>query len=393
MPQNIWKGTNGAPVLTQNIDTDRVDIDVSQTILDVMPDETPFFVVSSRVGVETTKTKEFSWFDDDLESYYTKVLVACDSLTDTLSVADTSIIKRKDVILNTRTGEIMLVKNIVNGNQIEVKRQATREEVGGQNLGGTAAAPMLLDDNIMILSNALEENAMPADPTGTQPGKYWNYVQSFSDTISGSDDSEEEKKTVGGSERQRQRRKMAKRHKMRIERALVFGERRYDTTEKRMYTGGLLYFLNDNHYHMTGEFTEAEFEKYCECAFAYGNKTKLMLCSQALGSAINQIAAGKIQTVSGDKSYGLQLSTYQSFHGKLVIATTKMFDRDFGGTGVTLDLENIKIRKFGSNSATLRANIQEIGLHGWKDEMYSQLGLMVRLTKTHSRLDVDKFRG
>ena len=391
MPANIWKGKNGAPTTTQHIDTDRVDLDISETILDVMPDETPFFVIGSRAGSEPTQTKEFSWFDDDLESWYTKILVACDGTATTLSVADASIMRPKDVILNTRTGEIMFVKEIKNENQIEVKREATREQMGGQIIGGTAAAP-ILDDDIMIMGNALEEMAMPADPTGTQPGKYWNYIQSFSDTCSGSDDSEEEKKKVGGSERKRQRRKTAKRHKLRIERALVFNERRYDTFEKRMYTGGLMYFLKDNHYDIEGAFTEAEFEKFCECAFAYGNKTKLLLCSSAVASGINQFAAGKIQTVSGEKSYGLQLKEYQSFHGKLIIATTKMFDRDYNGLGVALDMENIKIRRFGGNNCTLRANIQENGLHGWKDEFYSQVGLMVRLTKTHAKLNVNKFR-
>ena len=105
-----------------------------------------------------------------------------------------------------------------------------------------------------------------------------------------------------------------------------------------------------------------------------------------MGSIINQFAAGRIQTTSGEETYGLKLKEFISFHGTLYIATSDTFDRDYSGMGVGLDIDSLRYRPYAGNDSTLRTNIQENDRLGWKDEYLTQASLMLRQEKKHAIL-------
>ena len=54
-------------------------------------------------------------------------------------------------------------------------------------------------------------------------------------------------------------------------------------------------------------------------AFATVLDRKLLVCSYAFGSVINSFAKEKIETRSGEETYGIRMKTYKSFHGDLYI--------------------------------------------------------------------------
>ena len=81
------------------------------------------------------------------------------------------------------------------------------------------------------------------------------------------------------------------------------------------------------------------FEDICEMAFKYNSRDgapKLLITSRKVGSIINQWAAGRIETTSGEETYGLRLKRYISFHGDLIIIPSRLFEHDYEGVGLIL---------------------------------------------------------
>ena len=381
--KSVWEGSSGAPITTFKVDTERRDLNVANEILELQPSETPFLVIGQRASSGTAQSLEETWFDDDLVSWWTTADGAeADTDETTISLDDASIVKPKDLIKNTDTGEIMFIESI-SGNDVTVKRGYGDED----NSDGTAAAAIGDGDNIMRLGNAMEENSLAPEARATQPSKNYNYVQVFRDPFSGSLEDLEEPKETTEDERTRKRRRKAIEHKLTLERALLFGERNEHITDDRRLMGGLFQFLDDEYEDIDGNLTEDNFEDALEDAFRYGAKEKILITSPRVGSVINKFARDNIQTFSGEEYYGLRIGEYISFHGTLYVTTSHLFEKDYDNKGVILDMENIDVLQYAGFNTTLRTNLQENDRLGWLDEYLTMLTLRVRLEKTHRVLE------
>lgn len=379
MAKNIWSGSSGAPVTTFNIDTDRRDLNVADEILELQPSETPFMVIGNKTSSSSAQSLEETWYDDDLAPWWTTADGAeADTEATTITLADGSIVKPKDLIKNTSTGEIMFVES-VSGDDVTVKREYTVES--GE--GGTAAAAITDGDNFMRMGNAMEENSTSPEARATQPNKFYNYVQTFRTPFSGSLEDMNEPKTAGTDERTRLRRRKAIEHKLDLERAYIFNERNEIIDDNRRTMGGLFQFLTNEYIDIGGNLTEDLLEESLEEAFRYGSKEKIFITSPRVGSVINKFARDNIETRSGEDYYGLRIAEYISFHGTLYVATSHMFEKDYEGMGAILDMENIDIMPYAGYNTTLRANLQENDRLGYKDEYLTMATLRVRLQKTH----------
>lgn len=186
------------------------------------------------------------------------------------------------------------------------------------------------------------------------------------------------------SERVRLRRLKGLEHRLDIERIILFGEKKEDTIDKRHTTEGILSRITTNAYDANGVLTESEFEtNFCEPLFRYGSSQKLLVASSRLLSVINQFAAGKLQVVPKEQTYGVRLTRYISAHGDLLIVKSNVLEKGYAGYGFGLDMENIKYRPLQTRDTKLRTNIQANDLDGWKDEYLTEFGVEVRLEKTH----------
>ena len=382
MAKNIWTGSAGAPVTSFNIDTDRRDLNVADDILELQPSETPFMVIGNKTSNVSAQSLEETWYDDDLAPWWTTAGATALATDTTITLTDASIVKPKDLLKDTTTGEIMFVESI-SGNDVTVKRGYTVED--GE--GGTAAAAVGATDNFMRMGNAMEENSTSPEARATQPNKFYNYVQTLRTPFSGSFEDMNEPKEAGGDERTRLRRRKAIEHKLDLERAYLFGERNEVIADNRRTMGGLFQFLTNQYDTIGGTLTENLFEEALEDAFRYGSKEKILITSPRVGSVINKFARDNIQTRSGEDYYGLRIAEYISFHGTLYVATSHMFEKDYQSMGTILDMENIDIMPYAGMNTTLRTNLQENDRLGYKDEYVTMATLRVRLQKTHRVLD------
>src|SRR5690606_40300328 len=86
----------------------------------------------------------------------------------------------------------------------------------------------------------MEEFSSAPETKVAQPVKEYNYTQIFRRPFDQSMTSEREALRTSETERARLRRDQALEHRLDIERALLFGERKEDVANKRRMTGGLL---------------------------------------------------------------------------------------------------------------------------------------------------------
>ena len=382
MAKNIWTGSSGAPVESFNIGTDRRDLNVANEILELQPNATPFLVIGQRTSNVSAQSLEETWYDDDLAPWYTTADGDYTDSATTISLTDASICRPKDLLKNTATGEVLFVESI-SGNDVTVIREYGNES----DSDGTAAAAGSGGDNIMRMGNAMEENSTAPEARATQPTKYYNYVQVFRTPFSGSLEDLNETKKTSENERDRLTRRKAVEHNLDKERASLFGERNEVVSDSRRTMGGLFQFLTNQVTSIGGNLTESGFESFLEEAFQYGAKEKILITSPRVGSVINQFAKDNIQTRSGEDYYGLKIAEYISFHGTLYVATSHMFEKDYLGMGVVLDMENIDLMPYAGFNTTLRQNLQENSRLGWLDEYLTMMTMRVRLEKTHRVMD------
>lgn len=400
--RNIWGPSSGSPVQTTNIDYDRRDIDISDEIAYYYPEATPFLAILMRVAKEATDSVEFIWWDKDRPEWWTNLSSSYDDSEDTIEVEDAHFLNKKDLIKNVTTGEVMFIEEIGyedgsdGADELTVIREYGYDDTA--ETGTEAKSSTGDDDDIIKLGNAMEENSLAPETWATQPVKRFNYVQTFRDPFDGSADNQAEAKKAGPDTRARLRREKLVEHRINIERQMLFGERNEiigDDNKVRRTTGGLLQFIeesNESGVYDLGEenngiLTEGEWRNFCSGALKYGNDTKLFLTSRHVASVLDMHAAGRIETTSGEETYGMTLSRYITTHGDVIIATTELFENFYGKMGIMIDIDNLKLRPFAGEDSTLKTNIQENDRDGWKDEYMTKMGLQVELPKTHYVLE------
>jgi hypothetical protein len=368
---------NNQPILTYTIDRERRDIDVAGDIARLVPDASPFTVILMRAKKKPTQTAEFAWYDEEPGGYQTLINNAAGyTATDTsLVVDDGTIFAPKDIIKVPRTGEVMFV-SAVSTNTITVVR----------GYGTTVAAALVDDDPLLRLGNAMEENSSAPLAKLKQPSKGFNYTQIFRTVFDQSMTSASESLKTNETERNRLRKSKALDHRLDLERAILFGERKEDTANKRRTTGGLLSFITSNVKDAQGTLTEDEFEDFCEMLFAYGSGRKLLVCSSKVISVINRFGRDKLQTQSGESTYGIRMNQYTSAHGDLYIVKSRALDGPYSGYAIGVDMDYIAYRPLAGRDTTLKTNIQNNDVDGWMDEYLTEAGLEVRLEKTHAIL-------
>lgn len=369
-------------VLSTNVDRDRREIDVASRIALLEPDATPLTVILMRARKDPTNTAEFVWFEDENGARWMQINNAAGYVAgDTnLVVDDASIFAVADVVKVPRTAEVMRVTAVNTGTQtITVVR----------GWGTTAAAALVDNDWLLIIGNAMQENSSaPATKIG-QPVKKNNFTQIIRTPFDLSATTDAEKQKTSEKERQRLTRKKGVEHRIDIERAVLFGEKKEDTTggQVRRAMGGILSFITTNVYDAGGTLTESEFEtSFCEMLFRYGSSRKLLLCAARVLSVINQFAAGKLQTVPRQEVYGLQVQRYLSAHGELLLAKSNLLEKEYGNHSLGLDIANITYRPLTGRDTKLKRNIQNNDVDGFMDEYLTEAGLKVELEKTHAIL-------
>ncbi len=362
-----------------DISTQRKRFDVDKEIARLIPDASPFTVFMMRARKETVNSEKFFWYDEEPAPWWTQInnVAGYDAVATALVLDTVDHISVKDILKITRTSEQLFVSAV---------DRVTKTVTVVRGYGETAAAAITDNDWVLKLGNAMEENSLAPEARVDQPMEYYNVTQEIRTPFNGSLKSTKIALQTSESERQRMRRRKAIEHRLEIERTLLFGELKDDVSNKRRTTRGVLSFVKagGNVYTVGKPLTEAEFELICEMAFQYGGDRKLLVACPRIISQINQFAAGKLQVEVGAKTYGVQIMTYLSAHGRLRIVESRTFEKGYDGMGAIVDMSNIHYRPLNGCDTKLDINLQENDRHGWLDEYWTEFGVELKLAKTHT---------
>lgn len=231
------------------------------------------------------------------------------------TAADTSIVvdngsffQKKDLVKVTRTKEVMMVTN-VSTNTLTVTR----------SWGGTAAAAIVDNDELYIVSSAYPENAELEDGRTVTEVKYSNLMQIFRDNFEISDTLKaitEGGGTYHGSDVADQREDMALTHKRGLNVASLIGEKGQSGNQRSM--GGIIEFITNygaGRVNSTSAVTYRVFQTGIKTAARYTKKRLLGICSTQFAEIVNQWGDSQIQTRTGETKYGLKVMDIFTAHG------------------------------------------------------------------------------
>lgn len=379
---------------TENIPSNRRVRDIEKRLAYLDPDAAPFTLILQKSGKRTVSNPKFEWMEKELPAKWLMVNNgggyadnATSIVVDNGAGADAAKFTSVGDIINVvRTGEKIRVTAV---------DTATNTLTVVRGVGSTAAAAMLNNDDLQIIGTAYAEGSpLGLEKSHVEDYKY-NYTQIFR-TPFGVTGTQDQSENYTGKDRPRLRAEKAIEHKIEIERTALFGERNIDTSSTnnpRRYTGGALYFLNENIKDTGGTTTEPEIEVWLQDVFQHtaGGDSRLFLASPLIISVFDQLAAGRLQMVPGDKTYGITVRQWLTSHGTFNIVKHRLLESGLGGTGyggygLLVEPKQWKYCVLGNRSTKLRTDVHVDGDDAWTDEYLTECGWQVGLPKTQGVL-------
>lgn len=384
MAQTVIRG----PESTENVPSSRAVRDVGREIHHLDPSANPFTLMLALERDMVATNVKFEWFEKDLAADLDQVNNAAGySAAATAIVVDNATYFHPfDIVKNLRTAEQFRVTAVTTATQTLTIVRGT---------GSTAAAAMVDNDDLLIIGTANPEGASVGEERSWAETNPFDYTEIFRDPF-GTTGSEAAMENYTGDDRTRLRREWAIEHKLRLERAFLFGERNKDATDTGKpirYTGGFLYWATENITDAGGTLTEPEMETFCENVFKHtsGSGTRSLMCASGVISVIDMLAVGRLHLVPKDNVYGMTVKQWATSHGDLMIVKHRLLKTGAGGSGyggyaLAVEPKALRFRYLRGRNTKLLIDRQNRGDDKWTDEYFTEAGLEFRNPKLHGVL-------
>lgn len=380
-------------VSTADVTSAQMVIDMEKEIAMLEPDQAGLYSFAQFLGkTEKAEQPKFSWLEDENVPYTATINCAAGyAVGDTdIVLDDASYVKIDDLFQNARTREVYRC-TAVNADLVTIT--ITRA------FGSTAAAAILDNDYLVRVGTVSEEGSDIKTTRTTKTTEVVNYVQIFKDNqdFTGTQNAS---RMYSGDERARQLRAMAIRHRMDIDRAMMFGEQKVTTGsggKPLRATKGLLSFISTNV--MTdgnGILSRAEWNDFLEnyAGKHYNGSTagqgpspkKLILCGSIIIEALYSWLDQKVMLDGKWNKLGVPCVEYTTPSGKtFLIKSHKTFNDvpDYQGYAVAIDMENVRIKTLRPTKLTMNMPTTS---DKTIDQYLTECGLKVRNEKNFALL-------
>lgn len=363
-----------APESTANVAAGVIERYVDREIHRLTPDAAPLTVLTRRAKSKSIPSTKPEWFETGLPARWDQINNGAGyTAADTAMVVDNAAyFSIRDVVNVPRTAEKMRVTAV---------NTSTNTVTFARSVGPTAAAALVDNDDLQILGNAFAEGASLGLPKSHHPTAVYNLTQILR-TPFAQTRSQRDSQTYVGGEKDLMKSKLIE-HMIDIERTALFGERDIDTTDTGQpvrYAGGALYYLTSNVQSVGGTWTEALIEAWTQNVFSYtgASGSRILLASPLAVSVLSQVAAGRIQTVSGkDQTFGISVAQWITGHGTFNIVKERLFENGPGGVGyggyaVAIDPDKLSYFYLGDANTKLRKNVGTPGDDGYTHEYLTE---------------------
>lgn len=362
-------------------------VDMNPVIQQLENDVTQLTTMLLKLPSKKAGSQKVEWLEDELLPRLTTCTTAYTSGDTAIPVfAGTGqYFRKRDIVQNARTGENMLVTNVVADTLTVVRGYGSVVAAAGQ------IAPQA--DDLVRLGNVALEGDTLGEIRMTKKIAQYNICQiqrnpfGVTETLAAS-------LLYGGSEPEAEAKKKLIEHKRDMEQTLFFGRRNLDTTTVANRVagacGGLIDFCTANVTNIGGVLTQALMEAFLLKSFRYGSRKKVFFCSPIIASALSQHPASKLAINSADvKTWGISLQNYQSSQGDMIQIVVKRDWYDYntaanmyGGWGFLVDMDKIALRPL--RSSVLKPHRQANDQDSNVQEYLAEYSLEVNLPRAHA---------
>lgn len=362
---------------TTNVASAQLAIDIGKEIKLLDPNVQALTVFSREVSTTETVATKFKWIEDEAKPRFDTTSEAVASTTATeVPVAHGTYFQQWDLVLNTRTGEMVRVDGVT-GNTLTVAR----------GIGSTAAN--MNEDELMIVGTAQPEGATSKTARSLVPTVFENYTQISRTPFEISETGANISYMVLPKEWDRKQQRAAVEHAKDIEYANLFSRRSATTpgTNETRTTGGALSFITTNQTDAGGTLSESEFGTFLKSVLRFGSTDKLAFCSGTALLALNKFPASKQITTNDETTYGMDVTKYSGPFGTIHTVWHKLLEgQKYEGYMIVMDMQNVAYRPLTNRDTKLLQHRQPNDADAQKSEYLTEQGLEFGLQRTHGVL-------
>jgi hypothetical protein len=370
-------------MLTTNVLSDQLAIDIGDVIRHLEPDAAPLTQFSRRASKRRVVASKFHWLEDAHKPRFDAVNNGAGYASGATSIVvdNGAYFQQWDQVLITRTGE-----------QIRVDAVSTNTLTVTRGIGSTAAA-INDNDELYIIGSAQPENDTSKPPRSDVPVKISNYTQIFRTPWELSNTLRASGFQASPKEWTRQARNKAIEHAKDIELSFLLGRKSLTTpgASETRTMGGAFSFVTTNQTDAGGDLSEAEFNAFMMQVGRFGSGRKLALASGVAVSALNKFPASKQQTRNDETTYGMNVTNYTSPFGGINLVYHPMLEgTKYGGIMIVLDMDETKYVYLANDEENrdtkVLPNRQPNDQDGRKDELLSEVSLEFGHQRKHGVL-------
>jgi hypothetical protein len=373
---------------TTNVAAGQRKIDVSSTILNLDPSETPYTVILKQTAGggnrEKTVNPEFKWAEDQRENRWDSINFGAGYASGVTSIV---------VANGTRFYPGAIVKVPRTNETMRVTAVATNTLTVVRGFSGSTAAALVDTDPLLVMGYAADEGSRAPAVRSDNPTFVTNYTQIFKKTIGTTGTWLSSDNETNPHDWKHQHVKAMVEHKLDIETAGLFGKPSEiaGTDGPLRTTGGVLHYLNQNALAVGGTLTEAAWESWLATnVFRDGGMEKILFASPFLISVLMGFSKAKLNTAVGQSKYGVNYTDYITPNGTLSIVKHKLLEGViYGKMGFVVDMKKggLKYRYLqggdgGSRDTSVKIDRQETDRDGKVDEILTEAGFQVGLPAT-----------
>lgn len=343
------------------------------------PDLAPFTHLLMKLERQRTDSVKFYLFEDDDVPIWSRVNngAGYSAVATSIVVDDGTLFYTDARVINTRTGEIMLVAS-VSTNTLDV--------TGGRGYDGTSAATINDNDWLLVLGEVVYEGDDIGTIRTSVPTTVYNYVEIFRKAYGYTKTNEWERKR-GPNDPERDRTIALRELKKQIEYSMRFGRRLETGTHPniRRRTGGLEYFATQV-CNANGALSEPFLLSVCEKAFRYGDRqNKLCFVGRDARLQLDALglAAQSVIEASDSRNWlGMEIRMFRSSFGTLRMVTDHSLSNGYAGRMHIVDASHVNM-KIGRDLQHL-TNRQGNGEDQVKNEFLMEAGLQLDTPNAHT---------
>lgn len=367
--------------------------DIDPLIKELNTDDGIFYKVLSMLPQEEPATQpKYEWAEDDVPAVTTQVnLAAGYSASDTSIVVDDSFgLIENSLVYVAETKEIMYLDAEPN--------RTTHACSVVRGFAGSTPAAISDNDTIVFLGDQLPETAPANVNEGSIPSAFFNYIQRWSKGIQISDIQDVVEMMGGVGQMPREVLRKTMEMKRQINAALIRGRRTAIVSpvaagDGFVYTShGFESYITTNELDLAldnGNLSWPTLNSFLNPLFTAtsSSPTKMLLCGEALFSAITMISYDRFQPAEFEDTLGAVVRRITTDQGGVVDVVLDKYGFPFGtplsGDGIVVDLAHVSLKELRGQPLVWRQNVQANDAHTRQDELWGTASLKLTHEPNH----------